>query len=184
MGLSIRIMTYADLEQELGLKPASARQLVRRNGWRRVPGNDGRTRIEVPVEEFERHLKSPVEAPVTEHENDLETPVESPFEAPLVTALTEHIARLERGLEEAEKTLSAMTMERDEARHAVAAVREEVLVARGHIEVLKVQLEAERERGVSAARRADELAADRDRWHEIATRAPEPKRPWWRRIAG
>src|ERR1700712_1311627 len=98
-GASIRIMTYADIEAEMGLKPASARQLVRRNGWRRVPGNDGRTRIEVPVEELERHLKSPVETPVDEEESGIDTPVESPFEAPLVTALTDHIARLERALE-------------------------------------------------------------------------------------
>src|SRR4051812_48054133 len=119
-GASIRIMTYADIEAEMGLKPASARQLVRRNGWRRIPGNDGRTRIEVPVEELERDIKSGAETPLDAEENDaearIESPVESPFEAPLVTALTSHIERLERALADAETALSEATSERDAER--------------------------------------------------------------------
>lgn len=180
-GVSTRSMTYDDIASELGLKPASARQLVRRSGWRRVPGNDGRTRVEVPFEEFERHLKSPVESPVDAGQSCDDTPTESPFEAPLVTALTGHIERLERALADAETALSGVTDQRDEARDRAAVAREEVLIARGQIDVLRLQLEQSR---VSAAsQRADEAAADRDRWHEVATR-PEPKRRWWQRLAG
>ncbi|MCJ2053695.1 hypothetical protein [Methylobacterium sp. J-070] len=181
MGVSIRVMTYADLEQELGLKPASARQLVRRNGWRRVPGNDGRTRVEVPAEEFERYLKTPIEASVEDEENELDTPVETPFEAPLVAALSAHIARLERALDEAEAALKAVIGERDEVQALTAAAREEAIAARGQIDVLRVRLDAERERGLAAAARIEEIAADRDRWHEITTRT---QKPWWRRLAG
>lgn len=184
IGVSIRVMTYDDIASEMGMKPASARQLVRRNGWRRVPGNDGRTRIEVPVQELERDIKRGFETPVDAHETDtdapLETPVESPFEAPLVTALTAHINRLERALADAETTLSERTTERDEARSAAQAAREEVLVARGQIEVVRVQINAEKDRTALADRRANEIATERDRWHATAT----AHRPWWRRMVG
>ena len=30
----------------------------------------------------------------------------------------------------------------------------------------------------------DEVRQNRDRWHEAATRVPEPHRPWWRRLTG
>lgn len=189
-GASFRLLTYAEIEAEMGLKPASARQLVRRNGWRRVPGNDGRARIEVPVEEFEKDIKRGVEASVIENENDgdtpLEAPVESPFEAPLVIALTGHIERLERALADAATALSEREAERDEARFTAQAAREEVLVAQGQINVLRVQLDAERERTEAAVRRAEEAVTDRDRWHETATRIPDPvpHRPWWKRLAG
>lgn len=183
-GVSTRIMTYAEIEEALSLKPASARQLVRRQGWRRIPGNDGRTRIEIPFEEFERALKRGVEAPVDAEETETDAPVESAVESPLegalVTALTSHIERLERALADSETALSAATAERDTERAAAVAAREEALIARGALDVARVQLEAERERTAAADQRAEEVAADRDRWHAAAT----ARRPWWRRLAG
>ena len=179
-GVSIRVMTYDDIASETGLKPASARQLVRRNGWRRVPGNDGRTRIEVPLDKFESHLKGSVEAPVETEEPDPDTASESPLEAPLITALSSHIERLERALRDAKTTLSDMTVQRDEARSSATAAREEVWMARGQIDVLRAQIEAEHARTAAADRRAEEVAADRDRWHAESTAS----RPWWRRLAG
>ena len=179
-GVSIRVMTYDDIASEMGLKPASARQLVRRNGWRRVPGNDGRTRIEVPVDELERAIRGGVDTPVDVVEPDVEAPVESPFEAPLVAALTSHIERLERALTDSEAALSSTTGERDDARASVHAMREEVLIARGQIDVMRVQLDAERDRTAAASLRAEEAIAERDRWHESAT----TRRSWWRRMVG
>lgn len=43
-----KVMTYSELASVRGITQRSAEQLVRRNGWRRLPGNDGRTRVEVP----------------------------------------------------------------------------------------------------------------------------------------
>ena len=182
-GVSVRVMTYDDIASEMGLKPASARQLVRRNKWRRVPGNDGRTRIEVPVEELERDIKRAVEPPVETGKTDASITSGTsggPFEVPLVTALSTHIERLERALADAETTLSAVIAERDTERAAALAAREESWIARGQIEVLRAQVEAERERSAAANQRAEEAAADRDRWHTAAT----VRRPWWRRLAG
>lgn len=45
-----KMMTYAELADALGIKGDSARRLVRRKRWRREVGNDGQSRIAVPVE--------------------------------------------------------------------------------------------------------------------------------------
>ncbi|ACL63353.1 hypothetical protein [Methylobacterium nodulans] len=168
MGMSIRVMTYDEIASEMGLKPASARQLVRRNGWHRVPGNDGRTRVEVPLDELERHIKDGAETPVEAEETSTADAPESPFEAPLITALSNHIERLERALADAETALSAAAAERGEAQLEAASAREASAQSRAQIDVLSAQLEA-------AERRAAELAEDRDRWHAAAT----ARRSWW-----
>lgn len=189
MGLSqierpVRIMTYADIEAEMGLKPASARQLVRRNGWRRVPGNDGRSRIEVPVTELERFLQREPNHAASLDENGADTPSappsDSPFEASLVTALNSHIKRLERAITDGERTLSTVIAERDEIRDLMAAVREDAWEARSQVSALRAQLEAEREKASASAQRFQDLISDRDKWHSAAT----THRSWWKRLVG
>ncbi len=44
-----RTLTYDELETMLRKSPKAVRQLVRRREWRRIPGNDGRTSIAIPV---------------------------------------------------------------------------------------------------------------------------------------
>jgi hypothetical protein len=44
-----RWMTYGELGQARGISVASARGLAYRRKWRRQPGNDGTTRVAVPV---------------------------------------------------------------------------------------------------------------------------------------
>src|SRR5215207_2343629 len=51
----IRLMTYAEIAEAIGIGGDSARALVRRKRWNRKPGNDGCTRVEVPVEYLSRH---------------------------------------------------------------------------------------------------------------------------------
>ena len=106
--------------------------------------------------------------------------LKAPSKPPLIAALSSHIERLERALRDAKTTLSDMTVQRDEARSSATAAREEVWMARGQIDVLRAQIEAERARTAAADRRAEEVAADRDRWHAEST----ARRPWWRRLAG
>ena len=45
----IRWLTYAELGELLGIDPGSAKRRAFRSSWRRVPGNDGRTRVAVPA---------------------------------------------------------------------------------------------------------------------------------------
>lgn len=57
-------LTYDDLAARLGISGSSARNLVRRKHWKRVPGNDGKTRVECPVEALpEAPRVAPSEAP-------------------------------------------------------------------------------------------------------------------------
>ena len=43
-------LTFAQIAERLGIEVASAKARARRGKWRRVPGNDGRTLVHVPVE--------------------------------------------------------------------------------------------------------------------------------------
>ena len=43
-----RLLTYAELGELLGIEPESAKRRAVRHGWRRVPGNEGRTLVVVP----------------------------------------------------------------------------------------------------------------------------------------
>lgn len=43
-------LTYDELAERLGIGRKSAQNTVRRKGWRRTKGNDGRARIEVPLD--------------------------------------------------------------------------------------------------------------------------------------
>lgn len=115
--MTVESLTYRELADRLGVKVESARKTVLRKKWRKVVGNDGTTRIQVPIE----YLPSPKDSPK-------DTANDSPKDS--------------------------LTLE--------LQVR---------IEGLKALVESE-------ARRADAAEADRDRWHELATR------PWWKRLAG
>lgn len=113
-------MTYDELAARLGIEVDSARRLARRRRWSKKTGNDGKARVDVPIERLAVTQDSPPE----------------PREASLQDSPAVAIVRLE-----------------------------------GEITGLKAVVQAERAR-------ADAAAADRDRWHAIATR------PWWKRLAG
>lgn len=196
-GVSSRIMTYAEIEEAFSLKPASARQLVRRQGWRRLPGNDGRTRIEIPIEEFERALKRDVETPLDESEIDAEPPVEGPLERTFVAFLTAHIERLERALTEAQQALSQAVADRSaETEKSDHLVGEVAALARQLAQVVEEAGGRERElqarlalADAAAAQSRVELSALEKRAEaETAQARAELEawkaRPWWRRLAG
>lgn len=165
-------LTYDELAERLGIERESARQHVKRKRWARRPGNDGKVRIGVPDEVLGERLE-----PATEGDTDPVQPLpqnpeqipQAPAHDPVVTeVLTRHIERLELALEAA--------LNRVADRDAVVSERDAMMSER---DVLTVQVEALR-----AALAASEK--DRDRWHETATRTPEPiaPQPWWRRMVG
>src|SRR5215217_391852 len=43
-------MTYLELAEAIGRSEIAARSLAARKRWRRIPGNDGKVRLAVPVE--------------------------------------------------------------------------------------------------------------------------------------
>src|SRR3954466_16235598 len=62
--VSTRWLSYRELAAELGIKTASARQLVKRHRWPRQAGNDGHTRIAVPDDVFASRAEPRVEPAV------------------------------------------------------------------------------------------------------------------------
>lgn len=196
-GISSRIMTYAEIEEAFSLKPASARQLVRRQRWRRLPGNDGRTRIEIPIEEFERALKRGVEAPLDESKTDAEPPVEDPLERTFVAFLTARVERLERALTEAQQALSQAVADKSaDSAKADHLVGEVAGLARQLARVVEEAGSRERElqarlvlADAAVAQSHQELVFLQKRGEaETAQARAELEtwkaRPWWRRLVG
>ena len=54
-----RLLTYAELGELLGIEPESAKRRAVRHGWRRVPGNEGRTLVAVPRTVLPEHPRVP-----------------------------------------------------------------------------------------------------------------------------
>lgn len=59
--MSTEALTYRELAERLGIKPESARKMAQRKRWKRVIGNDGCSRVQVPLEALEapRDVPSP-----------------------------------------------------------------------------------------------------------------------------
>jgi hypothetical protein len=74
-------LTYAELAERLGVKDESARKTTQRRKWRKFMGNDGFTRVEVPLDELPK-----VEAP---------PPPPGPSLEEIIAGLREANARLE-----------------------------------------------------------------------------------------
>jgi len=52
--MSTEALTYKELAERLGIKLTSARRTAMRKKWQRIKGNDGETRVLVPLEVLER----------------------------------------------------------------------------------------------------------------------------------
>jgi len=89
-------LTYRELADRLGLKLDSARRMVRRKGWGRVPGNDSQVRIKVPVEALPSGQDKPADSPQD-----------------TVPVLQERIAGLRLLLEAERQRAEAAELERD-----------------------------------------------------------------------
>lgn len=174
MADDVQWMTYAELAEALGIGGDSARNLVRRKRWARQLGNDGMTRVGVPVE----HLQ---EARGTERGSD--PPTDLPADGDddgtsVISVLTSHISRLERELQTLKEDHAA---ERDRLRDEAEVLRQERDAERlraAQVEALQAVIETERQR-------VEDLRADRDRWaDQAATLAvpaapPAGRRGWW-----
>jgi hypothetical protein len=148
-----RLLTYAEMEVALGRTPEAVRQLVKRRRWRRTIGNDGKARIAVPEDFLEANTPddTATTVPTTpeRHPAAPEVIVPAPVEPTgdaraLLDMLQARIAELDGEVKEARATVTILT---------------------ARAEVLDALFQAEQ-------RRAQELAADRDRWHGAATATP------------
>lgn len=141
--------SYDDMAAALGISKDSARRLATRRKWPRQPGNDGRSRIGVPIERIP--VAPPVVAPEAGEDAGTDAPpVDGEGVGAVIRVLTEHVDRLGRELE-------AVKAERDSERARAA----ELSLQAAQVSALNAVL--------------DEVRQDRDRWHAAA----EARRSWW-----
>jgi hypothetical protein len=109
-------LTYREIGARLGLNVEAVRTRVRRAGWRTQPGNDGRTRVLVPVEAVVEPVKPDGEG-VNDRVNrtgDLTGLVA------LLTAAEARVSRLERQLEAERDRVNEARSEADQLRRELA----------------------------------------------------------------
>ena len=144
-------LTYRDIGARIGLSVEAVRTRVRRAGWRTQPGNDGRTRVLVPVEVLVESVR-PDEDRVN-HQVDRTGDLTG-----LVALLTAAEARVSR----LEKQLEAERDRVNEARSEVDRLRAEAAELTAQTDQAKqVSTEAEQAARIAtdalnAARRAEE----------------------------
>ena len=177
-GVDTRSLSYDELADMLGIERESARHLAFRRRWRRTKGNDGKARVDVPLEVL------PQPGPVTPAGGRPDGPTDSSTDTPAgsltgsETVLTRHIERLEAMLTDAQARLADVEADRDvargEARDAVRA-REAV---EAQLAALNIVLAIERQR-------VEDIKSDRDRWSAQAAQLGDRRGlfGWFRRRA-
>src|SRR3954464_1941854 len=168
--METRLLTYAELADALGITAASAKRLAIRRRWSKKPGNDGKSRVVVPIERLQAERKSvPSDDPGDDTGDDDAAVVSSDATSDkliIVTTLTRHIERLEQ-------ELATLKTERDRERDRAADFAIEagaVPPLRTAVEALKAALETERGRGAG-------LRIERDRL--LGQLAERTSRGWW-----
>jgi hypothetical protein len=179
--MAVEWLTYDELADRLGIGRESARTLVKRKRWARQPGNDGRARIGVPLEEIAaRGDQAPERSPERPGEPVPERPGEQT--GAVLAVLTRHIERLESLLADAQARAGerhAAQAERDAAQADRDLATARAKAERVRSEGLAQRLEEAQERMAQRAAFEQQLAALQAQLAEMQAAAA---RPWWRRI--
>ena len=185
----VKQLTYDEIAEIFGIERESARHLVLRKQWRRMKGNDGRARIEVPLDALPS--SRPSDGPSHDTggstgEEQADRTGDDTFEAVI---LNRHLERLECALEATQQRLTEAEAARDAARDEARAIerdrdeaRTEARIIAAQVETLNMTLTIERERTAAERARVDEWKAVADRFASQAEALAA--RPWWRRLVG
>lgn len=177
MAEDVELLTYDEIAERFGITRESARQLVLRKHWTRRKGNDGRARIEIPVDALPPTTSpSVVSNGASESTSDL---------SEMTRALNRHIERVEQTLAAAVEKAEDLAVERDAARAVAREIERERDAAQEKERALAAQIESLRALMASEVRIAEmerdaarQAKADRDQWRALAAR------PWWKRLVG
>jgi hypothetical protein len=138
-------LTYEELGQALSIAPASAKRLAIRRKWLKHPGNDGKTRVTVPLEKLEEAAKRALGDNTGDAAGDVpsdntgdNTGGDTRDARALIAYLETRVTELGGEVKEARATIADLTAKA------------------GRADVLEALLEAEKRRG-------EELKIDRDR---------------------
>ena len=166
-------LTYAELAERLDITGDSARNLVRRRGWPRKPGNDGTQRIGIPKEYLdERATDEATPAP----------PIMVPIIPPPEVDLTEAIEGA---------TVAALEGHIETLKEIVDRERERTAEERARADRERDRADAERDKAEAAAAKlavvransAEQAAGFERNMAELRTLVDGLQRPWWRRLA-
>jgi DNA primase len=173
----VRLLTYDEIAELFGIERESARHLALRKNWRRTKGNDGKARVEVPLEAVPSESKGG-STPNSTGEDTAATP-----------ALVRHIERLEAALETAQQRFVEAEAARDAACDEARAMerdRNEALatsrVITARVDALNTILAVERERAEAERARVEEWKAVSDRFAsqaETLAEAAQARHGWW-----
>lgn len=144
-----------DAAQRLGVSVETVLRYARRNKWPKVKGNDGGTRVAVPLEAFSRTVKTPQEQA-------------SPPPAPDLAAVVQAaVAPLQALLERSDGDRRTLQKQSDDLRAQLAAIQVERADAVGLARTERARREEIEKRAADLQRQLD---ADRQR---------AAKRRWW-----
>ncbi len=133
-----RWMTYAELAQARGIKEPAAVRLVQRRSWERQPGNDGSTRIAVPLVELRlSKAVAPAVMPVAPDRLDTEALTRERQRADAAEARAAHA---EAGQDALQIRLDQVEHDRDQARQEREAARVQAAGAEGEVRALREAL--------------------------------------------
>jgi hypothetical protein len=159
-------LTKAQLAAVRRISVASADRLIRRQGWRKHPGNDGRARVLVPADWAATRLPSPTDAPHANPTDD--QPAHPAASAADPTDMSRAISAFEAVVSTLSEQLAAAISRADRAE----ADRRQVETDRGTAIALADQtvalLKDAMDRAGQAEGRAHEAEQARDRANAIA----------------
>lgn len=106
------LLTYEELAEARSISKKGAQTLTRRRRWARRKGNDGRMRVEVPVEELADHQTVPQVGHHEDHQTVPHAPVVENLRAELAEARIA-LARVEATLEGEQRRTADLETDRD-----------------------------------------------------------------------
>jgi len=177
-----KLMTYGEYADAIGRSLPAGRAICLRKGWKRIIGNDGKTRVAVPLDTLAKPPRKHALPEASPEGVPEALPASLPEAGADARAL---IALLEARIAELQGRVAELDGEvregRAELRQAHATIADLTAKA-ARTEVLDLLLAAQREA-------ADTLRAERDRWAAQAERlaltalqpapAPPVRRGWW-----
>lgn len=138
--MAIEQLTYIQLGERLGISTEAARQKAIRGRWRRIPGNDGKTLVEVDLAAVappERLSEAPGTKRKPSKPRAVRDPYEQAMDAQTIQALNAHLNTLQQQLEKAELSAAESKKEVALERERVAELTAQIIKLTEQIVTLK-----------------------------------------------
>jgi hypothetical protein len=180
----VRWMSYADAAKALGVNPESVARRMRRDGWARRHGNDGKPRVAVPVNLLPVLAGVPVnvpDGPGNAASSAASVPDMIPAESPDKAAMLELIERAASAEGEAATLRQWVEMAGGRLQAADRRLADERIQAEARLEELRTEAARLRAEGEAARIQAAEAKATAE---GLRLALEEARRPFWRRWIG